>query len=699
MYDENSVEGDEGSLQPTGRILEVYADMDNIAEHLDEDKLARIAGQVVGCFDTDKQSQQKWLTDVEESLKLSKLAKEPKNTPLPNSANIKFPLITNACYQFAARTYPEIVQDGKVVKGEVVGKDNTGQLTDIAEAISTHMSYQLLVRDTEWEEGLDKLLIMLPNIGHVVKKTYFDPIKKKNVSIVCGYKEIVFRNDQEIQCAEDLRTITHVLYSTPNDLISNGLSGIYLQDSVDQILNHYANDPYKDHTCCLYEQHRYLDLDEDGYEEPYIVTVSKDFNKVLRIVARYSKEDIEYKRNKVSYIAPTEYFTHSRFLLNPDGSFMGVGFGTLMLHLNETVNTILNQLIDAGTLANMQGGFIDSRLKIQGGQSLQDPGMWNKVKGVTGQLLKDGVMPIVYKEPSQVLYQLLGLLIQASKELSSSTEVLQGTAQSQNAPAHTVMELANQGLKVFAAIQRRLYRSLRSEYQKLYDLNKIYLDPNEYKDIIVNGYGISENIYKIDAIRIVPVADPNLSSDSQRLAKAQYMLQLAQQPATGAYMNMPQLLIDVLKWINVPGSEKYIKTEAPPPDPKALKDQAMAQAKTAEIQFKARDQDRKDQELAIHASKTDADITKTQATAVKYIAEAHKDAHDAKIQEGNLQLDTIKTHMDAAQQAHKQGTDSDRQHKQMQLDQQNADRQHQLTQEAQNDQQSNDNGMAPPSSQ
>lgn len=633
-----------------------FIDSKNIAEMLDHDELAKIGMRVFSGYEEDKQSQRVWMSNVEDAQRLAKLTKEPKNTPLPQSANIKFPLITNACYQFAARTYPELIQDGKVVKCEVIGNDMDGSLSDKANRISTHMSYQLLGPDNDWEASMDKLLTVLPNVGFLCKKTYYDPIKAKNSSLVCNYKDLVLRNGSDIQTLDDLRRITHDLHYHVNDLVESARYGIFSSDVVEMIVNRMAMN-VNDDSIMLHEQHRYLDLDHDGYEEPYIVTTEDGTNKVLRIVARYTEDDVKVSDNgEVKCITPIQFFTDYHFLRATDGSFMSVGFGTLMLHLNETVNTILNQLIDAGTLANLQTGIMDSRIKLMGGQMQMEPGTWARAKGVIGQTLKDGILPLNYKEPSNVLFQLLGMLIEAGKELSSSTEVMSGQANPQNVPATTVMALVEQGMKVFNGIQRRLYSSLKCEYQKLFRLNRMYLSPHEEQDVV--GVDISQDDYKTPSVRVMPIADPNLSSDAQRMAKVQFLMNLMNQPATGSHLNIPECLKRAFTAINMPNPAPLLNMGPPPPDPKMIQVQAHAQTKQMDSQTKSRAQDLKEKEFVAKLTKMQAEIEKLQAQSIQLVSQAGKNEHDAAIDSVNTHINAAKIKMDAASQAHQQMNDA-----------------------------------------
>lgn len=655
-YDSNN--DDLGNTVDTS-ILDTFASMDNITTKLTTQELQDCANKVLSGIVEDTTSQAKWMQDTEDALRLSRLEKVAKNTPLPQSANIKYPLITTACYQFAARTYPELIQDGRIVKTEVIGRTNP-MLDLIAEGVSTHMSYQLLGCDSEWEAGTDKLLIVLPNIGFVCRKTYWDPIEKKNCSEVCFYKDLILRNDPSIMCLEDLRRITHVLHCHPNDLVSGCRKGIYDEDAVNEIMDFYAQNELNP-VCDLYEQHRFLDLDGDGYEEPYIVTVHKSKQKVLRIVARYTKEDIE--RNKeglVVSIEPIQYFTDYHFLPAPDGSFMSVGFGSLMLHLNETVNTILNQLIDAGTLANLQTGFIDAKLKIMGGQMMVNPGEWTKVKGVIGQQLKDGIFPINYKEPSSTLYSLLGMLIQSAKDLTSSTDALQGVQNATNVPATSMLAMIEQGLKLHSAIQRRLYRALKDEFQKIFRLNGLYADQKDVSEVLGPDFDSLPNIYKTGTVKVIPVADPNLSSDAQRLSQAQVVMQVAMQPGSliNQYEAQKRMLV-AAKVANIDAILPPAAANQPKaPDPKMLDMQAKNTNKQAEVKIKADAQALKEKEFAAKLSKMEAEIQNLQSGAVLNVSKADATKKNADVNDFNSKVQAVKTKLDATHTAHDQLTDA-----------------------------------------
>lgn len=657
-------------------LLYKYAKADNIVDELDEFGLAMIANKVLVGFNEDETSQREWKSRAADIQRLAKLESQPKNTPLLNSANIKYPLIADACYQYVARTYSEIVQDGKVAKFEVIGQDPTGILDIIATAGSDFMNYKLLGPDNEWEAALDRLLFDQALIGYNVKKTYYCPLKKEIISEVCNFRDIVLRNDSSIHCLKDLRRITHILHYHPNDIIEGCRLGIYCEKTAIPILNYYSAQQTNPE-CTIYEQHRYLDLDKDGYEEPYIVSYHKQTNQILRIVARFEKDDIEFKKGKVTKIKPIEYFTDFHYLPNPDGSYMSVGIGTLMFDLNDTVNTILNQLTDAGSLSNMQTGIIDSRIKLMGGQIGVEPGQWTRAKGVTGVNIKDGIFPLNYKEPSTVLFQLLGMIIEASKELSSSTDIMQGAMTATNVPATSMLAMIEQGMKRLSGIQKRMYRSIKEELRKISVLMQKYADSEEFGQIVSTPDLTPEMVFSARNLRVFPIADPNLASDTQRIAQAQVIMGLLGKPGinnaevykrylSAAKVSHPELI--------APPDQQH---QANAPDPKLIEAHAEMVNKQSLTTIKGRQQDLKEKDFVVKLAKAEAEITQMQANAVKLVAQAGKDHQSSQIEDHRLKLDTIKTQLDNIHQAHQQMIDSTVANKELQLKAQEQQNQHQ----------------------
>ncbi len=417
------------------KLIDLYAS-DNIADMLDKEDLLEIATDCIEDYEEDLKSRAEFDATMEHAMEIAKQTVKEKNTPWQGASNIKYPLITTAAIQYAARTYPEIVRNNKVVEACVLGDDPTGEGAERASRVSEHMSAQLLVQDPEWEGDMDRLLHVLPIVGTVFKKTYWDEVRKHNRSIMIAPQDLVVNDG--IKSIETARCITHVYEMCTNDIIERVRLGLFCDIDEDEQKGDKEDkysDAYDDCDDTILEQHCYLDLDEDGYEEPYIVTVHLHKKKVLRIYRRFDLQDV-YKNQKgeVYRIKACQYFTDFHFLPAPDGGFYSIGFGQLLLPLNETINTTINQLLDAGTLSNSQTGFLSKNFKSTSGSVYLAPGEWKKLD-MTGEDMKNGIMPLPVREPSKVLFELLGMMVQTGKELASVSDILQGQQPAQVLPS------------------------------------------------------------------------------------------------------------------------------------------------------------------------------------------------------------------------------------------------------------------------
>lgn len=562
----------------------------NIADDLDEDKLIGIADQVHKGFYNDLASRKPWETDLENWTKLALQISEKKTFPWVGAANIKYPLLATAAMQFAARAYPTLVpSDGKMVKCRVIGADPDGQKAARAVRVSTHMSYQLLEQMSGWEEDMDKLLISLPIAGTCFKKTYWDAGKQTNCSKLVLPKYLVVNYDT--RCIDDAERITEVVYLSKRKVKERQNEGIFRDVELPDPTNEnvfsqsgvnasFQIDSTEDETTpyTLFEQHTFLDLDDDGYAEPYIVTIEAQSKEVLRIVPRFSPSNVNVKEDgSIQSIEPTQYYTKYDFIPNPDGGFYSIGFGRLLGPLNESANTIINQLVDAGSLSNLQAGFIGKGLRIKMGESRFQPGEWKAVNA-TGGDLKQQIFPLPTREPSQVLFNLLDLLLKSGKELASVAEIFVGKMPGQNTPATTTMATIEQGMKVFTAVYKRVYRSLASEFKKLYVLNREYLNPEEYIDILEEP--VQQNDYQGSENDIIPGADPTAVSSQEKQAKVQALLQIMQLGTLNP-MAITQLYLEAHEIAN---PQAYMMQPQPQPDPKQQELQMKAQLEQQKAQ-------------------------------------------------------------------------------------------------------------------
>lgn len=581
----------------------------NIANLLSKEDLETIGVQVVRDFDNDLLSRSSWEKRTEASLKLALQVAENKNFPWANASNVKFPLITIAALQYHARSYPVLIDSDLPVKCRVVGEDKDGLRALRASRVEQHMSYQLLEEDEDWESEMDKVLITQPIIGCAFKKSYFDPIRKHNISENVLAKDLVV--NYWTKSLETASRITHVLQMSKNEIYERTARGLWLEDVSEGRPQQYSSvamgnglqtlqdkaqglqppEPNDSSTPIeMLEQHCHIDFDGDGYAEPYIVYVRRDNKKVARIVARYTTKDIELNESGVVLsIKAEQYFTKYPFIPSPDGGFYDLGFGVLLGPLNESINTIINQLVDAGTMANTAGGFLSRGIKLRGGNYTFNPMEWKHVD-TTGDDLRKGIVPLPVREPSQVMFTLLNLLINYGERIGGSVDILSGQNPGQNTPAETTRTMAEQGMKIFNGIFKRTHRSLKQEFRKLYRLNQIFVSENTPYVSDSNGSGIVlATDYEGPVTDVMPTSDPSITSDAQRVSQASAIA--SRVAATPGLYNRYEAEYAFLKALKVTNIDKLLPDPngpnaiQPPPNPKLQIEQMKLQAKQASDQL------------------------------------------------------------------------------------------------------------------
>jgi chaperonin GroES len=608
------------------REQEVSFHKKNLAEDMDEEELRDLGMECKQGFDADKQSMQDWLTANEEWSKLARQVKEEKTFPWPGAANIKYPLISTAALQFSARAYPALVPaDKKIVKTRLWGKDPSGEKRKKGERIATFMSWQITEDMEWWEEDMDRMLIMNAVMGQNYKKTYYDPSCEKVVShLVYGDNFIIDRWARSIKTCPRYTEIHEMTKQKIEELkLRNYFLDVDLglptgkddtNEKDDQRDQKIVNDFTTPYVIC--EQHTWWDKDGDELREPYIVWFEQTTGKVIRVQARYDAEGIKTAPDKkgkdrvVGFKAKC-YYTKFGFIPNPDGSFLDMGFGHLLGPINEAVNTNINQLTDAGTTNNLNSGFISKGLRLNMADKTWKPNEWKSVNA-TGDDLRKMIVPLPTKEPSPVLFQLLGMLIQSGKELASVAEIFTGKMPGQNTPATTTQATIEQGMKVFTAIYKRIYRSLDEEFKKIFYLNQYYLDPETYTKVLDEPIGPDD--FDDDEYDVCPTADPTATTQGEKLQKAMALMDLMQL----GLLDPMKVVMRVLEAQEQPNWEELIPgmaetgQPAPPqekPDPKvqaqqekAKTDQMLAQTKAQAIQQKAAmDQQTAETKMAMEA--------------------------------------------------------------------------------------------------
>ena len=577
MINENDLEtqdlGDEDGITVEIPMEEVKTK--NLVSKISEDRLKTIADQVFDGYEVDLASRSNLMNRIEKWLRLwyVKPEYERKSDPFPDASNIVVPMMNIACSQFYARASDALLSQKDIVKA-IITKDIPGA-QEAADRVSKYMDWQIKYKMPNYMEGMRKSLMQLPLIGTVIRKAFYDSVNKTvNVDFISSNDFVINSNARYLSSAP---RISHIIDVSINDLRIKEADGIY--ENVDQILNPSTQlDPTdlgivieevsgveKDQENefgfrKVIEQHVYLAIfDEKGKEIaqedigkaislPYIVHMDMESKTILGIE--------ESKNEKTTRLK--EFFVKYEFLPSPDSSFDSVGFGLLLERINETSNTIVNQLIDAGTLANTQSGFVAKGTGMARGQVSFDRGRFVEIALPRNtDDVRKVITPMTFKEPSQVLLTLLGTLEGYANRVTTVSEMFTGEMPSSDTSATAVVKLLEQGLKVFASIYKALHESFQKELQLIYNLNAEYLEDDEYTDInsaytsMAQGEqpsGTTQKITRADfqhQLAIIPVSDPGVISRTEKIQKAQMEYEMGMK--NPMIMNNPQAVFILTK--------------------------------------------------------------------------------------------------------------------------------------------------------
>lgn len=658
------------TLLPTPTVKRKFTVKDlvddpNIARHLNDNERSAFGQWVVSGYVLDLASRIQWTQRHAEAIKLALQYKEDKTFPWTGASNVKFPLVTIAALQFLARI--SILTKGRrIARFEYVGADPKGLKQKRAARISTHMSMQLVDDDVAWMDCDEQAKFAASLVGSAFKKSYFDPIQGTNISEYVPAQNFVF--DYYCKHLDSTLRATHTIPMNSNKIQEKVARGLFIEeenpqlpgpevvtnllkvvsDEITGLWNQGGSEEVR-----VLEQHCWFDFDGDGYAEPYIVSVREDTGHLYRIVARFfddssvhrkndlavrqadsqalNSQDLQEKSkwekkaqelqdapdNRIVRIDPVKYFTKYTFIPSPDGGAYGLGLGALLGPVNESVNTLINQLIDAGTMSNTAGGFLGRGVKLKGGTTSFTPFEWKPVDS-TGDDLRKNIMPLPTKDPSSVLFQLLGVLITYGEKIGSATDIMTGVSPGQNTPAETSRNTVEQGMMLFSGIYARMYRAFREELQKLYDLNRLYLHTSPRFWELTEGEDaiIAPDDYTGGRMRVFPAADASTVSGQQRKDKADKLAQFALSPLGGKldkdYITRQWLEAneyDVDSVFPDPEGDRAVK---PPMDPKIGLQQAQLQQKQQEHQ----------DNMMLSVATLKATIAKNEGQIAKWNAEA-----------------------------------------------------------------------------
>ena len=507
----------------------------NLAEMLDERVLMEISSELLGYYEDDRTGRQEWEDAYTEGLELLGIKYQSREEPFRGASGVTHPVIAEAVTQFQAQAYKELLPSSGPVRTQVVGASSP-EVESQSHRVQEFMNFQIMNVMDEYDPEMDRLLFYLPLAGSAFKKVYFDDILDRAVSRFVPADDLLVPYN-----ATDLAStsrITHVIRMNTNDVRKFQAAGFYRDVN---ILAHEDDDEVREkernlsgiertsgdeQDCTLLEVHTDLDLpgfehvspldgEETGIKLPYIITIDEGSSKVLSVRRNWREGDEYYKK--------IQYFSHYKFL--PGLGFYGFGLLHMIGGLGRSATSILRQLIDAGTLANLPAGFKARGIRIRDSNEPLSPGEFRDID-VPGGALRESIMPLPYKEPSQTLMALLGFVVAAGQRFAAIADLQVGDG-NQTAAVGTTVALLERGSKVMSAIHKRLHYAQKQEFRMLARVFAESLPPMYPYSV----YGADSSIKQTDfddRIDVIPVSDPNIFSMSQRLALAQTQLQLAQ---------------------------------------------------------------------------------------------------------------------------------------------------------------------------
>ena len=547
----------------------------NLAEEIPDRELGRISSELMSEFDANKASRQDWEEAYANGLELLGFTYDERTEPFRGASGVTHPLLAEAATQFQAQAFNELLPSSGPVRTIVIGED-TPEKNNQAQRVKQFMNYYLTNIMEEYTPDMDQMLFYLPLAGSTFKKTYFDEAMNRVVSKFVPVENLVV--PYETSDLETCPNITQVVRMSLNDLRKNQISGFYRDvevmpaqkdlTSVNEETNRIEGvEPSQiDYDCTLLECH--VDLDLEGYEDmdedgdptgikvPYVVTLSADNGQVLSIRRNYAEDDENRKK--------IQYFTHFKFL--PGFGFYGLGLIHTIGGLSRTATAALRQLIDAGTLSNLPAGFKARGLRIRDDDDPLQPGEFRDVDA-PGGAIRDSLMPLPFKGPDGTLFNLLGFVVQAGQRFATITDLKVGDG-NQTAAVGTTIAMMEQGSRVMSAVHKRLHYAMRKEFKILMRVMSESL-PQEYPYAVEGADATVMREDFDDRVDVVPVSNPNVFSQSQRIMMAQTKLQLA--GAAPELHNMPEIFRDMYEALGITDVDRIMKsvpeTDPVPKDP------------------------------------------------------------------------------------------------------------------------------------
>lgn len=561
IEDPESVEIDIGGLEIDIDPSEDEGDFnDNLAEDLDEGMLTELAGDLLGEFDEDIGSRKDWIQTYVDGLELLGMKVEDRTEPWPGACGVHHPLLSEAVVKFQAETMSETFPAQGPVRTQIIGKETT-EKKDAAARVQEDMNYQLTDVMVEYRPEHERMLWGLGLAGNAFKKVYFDPSLGRQVSMYVAAEDVVVPyGASSLEVAE---RVTHVMRKTPNELRKLQASGFYRDvdlpdpvnsmDEVEQKISEQlgfraeTDDRYKlleMHVDIVIEDDKYRDKEENDLEIalPYVVTIDKETETVLSIRRNWNPDDKKkLKRN---------HFVHYSYV--PGFGFYAFGLIHLIGAFAKSGTSLIRQLVDAGTLSNLPGGFKTKGLRVKGDDTPISPAEWRDVDVASGTM-RDNIMPLPYKEPSQVLYSLLGTIVDEGRRFAGMAD-MKVSDMSAQAPVGTTLAILERTLKMMSAVQARVHYAMKREFQLLKGIIRDYTPDTYSFEPEEGGRRAKKSDY--DNVDVIPVSDPNAATMAQKIVQYQAVIQLAQ--GAPQIYDLPYLHRQMLEVLGIKNANKLV---------------------------------------------------------------------------------------------------------------------------------------------
>jgi hypothetical protein len=533
---------------------------DNLAEDMDESVLTELAGDLLGEFDEDISSRKDWIQTYVDGLELLGMKVEDRTEPWPGACGVHHPLLAEAVVKFQAETMSETFPAQGPVRTQIIGKE-TNEKKDAAARVQEDMNYQLTDVMVEYRPEHERMLWGLGLAGNAFKKVYYDPSLGRQVAMYVTAEDVVVPyGASSLEVAE---RVTHVMRKTPNELKKLQASGFYRDvdlpepvnsmDEVEQKISEQlgfraeTDDRYK-----LLEMHVDLVIEDDDYRDeaendleialPYVITIDKETETVLSIRRNWNPDDKKkLKRN---------HFVHYSYV--PGFGFYAFGLIHLIGAFAKSGTSLIRQLVDAGTLSNLPGGFKTKGLRVKGDDTPISPAEWRDVDVASGTM-RDNIMPLPYKEPSQVLYSLLGTIVDEGRRFAGMAD-MKVSDMSAQAPVGTTLAILERTLKMMSAVQARVHYAMKREFQLLKGIIRDYTPATYSFEPEEGDRRAKKSDY--DMVTVIPVSDPNAATMAQKIVQYQAVIQLAQ--GAPQIYDLPYLHRQMLEVLGIKNAQKLV---------------------------------------------------------------------------------------------------------------------------------------------